>query len=136
MLIWPSTIFVLLVIFLFSACRNPDMVLPWVSTRPSSSFGYHGLTLELLCATATSWVVHFCLELCRSSDGQLNSWIFPCHEISHDGCVSRESHVQEFSATAPALNILAAEKVEGAVRCVKKEGVTGDGSSGSTDESS
>lgn len=65
-------------------------MLPQVSIRPSSGFGDHGLTPELLCATATSWAVHFCPQLCQSSDGQLNSWIFPCREISHDGCVSRE----------------------------------------------
>lgn len=44
--------------------------------------------------------------------------------------------MQKFSAADPALNILAAEKVEGAVRYVKKEGVTGEGSLGSTDDSS
>lgn len=117
--------FCLVSCFLFSACRNPDTVLPQVNTRPSSGFGYHGLTPEPLCATATPWVVNFCPELCQFSDGQLNSWIFPCNEISHDGCVSKESHVQELSAAAPALNNPAAEKVEGAVRCVKKEGVAG-----------
>lgn len=47
------------------------------------------------------------------------------------------SHVQaQLSAAAPALNIPAAERVEGAVRCVKKEGDTGEGSLGSTDGSS